>query len=219
MPEVGKVCAVNYNGTAYDCPAVAIPDGMPLTGVLFGNSDAMGIPGGNTSAPFVVILYDAPVDDKGDGNLAHGAFIPMGEFAEGVVVTLSIVQTEGAASGSGSASAGGGIFKINVTVDMESVNQIENGVIEFTATADKTIAEMGDAIKNGSILQCHESVLTAGESGMVSIIQLAQYAPDYSSLFFMANFHGNTIQIAFQMAHDDSGDSEHVYGTITPPNA
>lgn len=92
MPEVGSVYAVAYNGTAYDCPAVAIPDGLDITGFLIGNSDAMGIPGGNTSAPFLVMLFDAPVDETGDGNLVHGTFVPMGEFAEGTTATLSIVQ-------------------------------------------------------------------------------------------------------------------------------
>ena len=90
-PEVGSVYTVTYNGTAYDCPAVAFADDG-MVGIAFGNSDAIGLPGGNTNTPFVILLLDTPMDMG--GSLAYGILAPIGEITEGTIVTLSIVQTK-----------------------------------------------------------------------------------------------------------------------------
>lgn len=124
-PEVGAVCKVTYNGTAYDCPALALPEGAPMSGVALGNSDVMGVPGGNATAPFLVLLFDELMD-LGEGNFAYGMFVPMEEIAEGAVVTLSIVQIEGAASGGESAGGGGGVFTITATYDGENINDVSH---------------------------------------------------------------------------------------------
>lgn len=90
-PEAGVTYKVTYNGTGYDCPALAYAsDGME--GVMLGNSDAMGIPGGNTDAPFVVMLVPAGVD-MGDGTMVYGIVV---DPAGATSATLSIV---GEASG------------------------------------------------------------------------------------------------------------------------
>jgi len=143
VPEVGAVCKVTYNGTTYDCPTVAIPVGMDLTGVLFGNSDAMGIPGGNATAPFVIMLFDTPVDD-GSGNPAYGMLVPMEEIAEGTSITLSIVQV-GAASGGESA---GGIFEVSVPV-----TKYTSGSGHDFGEFDKSFAELVAAQKAGKIVR------------------------------------------------------------------
>lgn len=141
-PEAGAVCLVTFNGKAYDCPAVVIPEGMGLTGFLFGNSDAMGIPGGNTSAPFVVILYDSPLDDKGDGDFTHGLVASMEELAEGAVLTLSIVQV-------GAASGGDGGAKV-VTITADGTVDGSNITIE---NLSGTLAGITAAAKAGSIVR------------------------------------------------------------------
>ena len=155
-PEAGAVCLVTFNGKAYDCPAVVIPAGMGLTGFLFGNSDALGIPGGNTSAPFVVILYDSPIDDKGDGDFTHGLVSSMEELAEGADLTLSIVQ-EGAASGGASDSP---VFVVKVS---------NSGGY----TADKTYDETLAAMRAGKLVYF---IVTA--EGLIAATSLVSYFMD-----------------------------------------
>lgn len=89
-PEIGVTYKVTYNGTAYDCPAMAYAaDGM--TGVMLGNSDAMGVPGGNPDAPFVILLVPGGTD-IGDGLMLYGIVMDMAGAAE---ATLSIVEDVG----------------------------------------------------------------------------------------------------------------------------
>lgn len=130
MPEVGAVCTVTYNGAAYDCPAVAIPAETGMAGVALGATDAMGIPGGNVTAPFVVVLFDTPMDMEGVP--VYGMFAPVEEFEEGTYITLSIVQV-GAASGG--ESAGGGVFTVRTT------GSYENNAFTFDGF-DKSFSEM-----------------------------------------------------------------------------
>lgn len=90
-PEVGAIYKVTYNGTAYDCPVLAYAaDGM--TGVMLGNSDALGVPGGNPDAPFVALLMPGGTD-MGDGLMAYGMVI---DTTGASSATISIVE---AASG------------------------------------------------------------------------------------------------------------------------
>lgn len=143
MPEVGAVCTVTYNGTAYDCPAVAAVT-EEVAGIAFGNTDVLGIPGGNANAPFFVALFDMPMDVEGVS--VYGMLVPMEEFAEGTYVTLSIVQTEGAESGG--ESAGSGIFEVSVPVT-KYIASTGHDFGEF----DKTFAELAAAQKAGKIVR------------------------------------------------------------------
>lgn len=53
-PPTGVAHTVVYNGTEYDCSGVETDEGV--SAIMLGNSDAMGIPGGNPDAPFLMIV-------------------------------------------------------------------------------------------------------------------------------------------------------------------
>lgn len=90
-PEIGAIYKVAYNGTVYDCPALTYAaNGM--MGVMLGNSDPLGMTGGNPDAPFVVLLLPGGTD-MGDGLMAYGMVMDMTGASS---ATISIVE---AASG------------------------------------------------------------------------------------------------------------------------
>ena len=89
-PEAGSTYTVMYNGTAYDCPAIYYEE-EGLAGVMLGNTDAMGMPGGNTDAPFLMLLMPAGAD-MGDGTMLYGMVVAMDGSSS---VTLSIVEAGG----------------------------------------------------------------------------------------------------------------------------
>lgn len=66
-PEAGVTYKVTYNGTAYDCPALAYATD-DMSGVMLGNSDALGLVGGNPDAPFVALLMPGGTDGN-DGTI------------------------------------------------------------------------------------------------------------------------------------------------------
>lgn len=140
MPEVGAVCTVTYNGTAYDCPAVAAAITAEVTGVAFGNTDALGIPGGNTNAPFMVVLLETPMDMEGVP--VYGMLLPQGGTAEGTYVTISIVEKAETAS-----AGGGGVLVINMSCDLsDDMSTVTN------PTKDKTFAEAKAVYDAGGIV-------------------------------------------------------------------
>ena len=181
MPEVGKVCTVTYNGTAYDCPAVAVPEGLDVTGIALGNSDALGIPGGNATAPFVVVLFDAPVD-TGDG-IAYGLLLPVGGGEEGTYVTLSIVQTEGAASGGAADSpvviakmtGSGDAISIDKTFD-EIVALVTSGKIVYLQSISDTAA-MTLLLTNYTGSSTPKTLFFAGQNAGRMVVTVT-YTPD-----------------------------------------
>lgn len=123
-PTDGATAKVTYNGTEYPCTvAYAGEDGIDA--YAMGNFDAVGMPftGGNPDAPFVVALTPA-----GEGDV-YGVVMP----TDGATaITLSIVQTEGAASGG---DAGGGVFTVRTT------GSYENNAFTFDGF-DKSFSEM-----------------------------------------------------------------------------
>jgi hypothetical protein len=86
-PTDGGTAKIVYNGAEYTSPILYISDNG-LDGYAMGNTGAIGIPGGNSDAPFLVALYTAETDG------AYGMFMPMDGATS---VTVSI--TEGASSG------------------------------------------------------------------------------------------------------------------------
>ncbi len=54
--EAGKIYDVTYNGKTYACPAVRVEEDG-LTAHLLGDTDQMGISGGNPDAPFFMICF------------------------------------------------------------------------------------------------------------------------------------------------------------------
>lgn len=94
-PTDGATAKIIYNGVEYTSPIILGEDeGLVMYGM--GNTDMMGLPGGNADAPFAVVLIPSGMDG------AYGMVVPMDGATS---VTLSIVQTEGAASGGSSAGA------------------------------------------------------------------------------------------------------------------
>lgn len=132
-PTEGATAKVTYNGTEYTSPiGIVTDDGIEL--YAMGNTDVMGIPGGNPDAPFVVAL----IPDGMEG--AYGMVMPL----DGVTtVTLSIVQTEGGASGG---DASGGVFTARVVASASTK--------EMTLSdCDKTFPEIVAAYNAGKVVR------------------------------------------------------------------
>lgn len=130
-PEAGMIYAVTYNGTPYDCPARYF-EAEDLVGVMLGNTDAVGLPGGNTAAPFTIALVPDGGDLMGDWTIVYGVVAD----ADGATsATISIVGT-GRASGNAS-----DVFIVNVTSG-DSIH----------TTADKSYEDTVVAIESGKIV-------------------------------------------------------------------
>lgn len=82
-PTDGGTAKIVYNGAEYTSPILYISDNG-LDGYAMGNTGAIGIPGGNSDAPFLVALYIAETDG------GYGMFMPMDGATS---VTLSITET------------------------------------------------------------------------------------------------------------------------------
>lgn len=136
LPEDGATVIVSYNGTDYECKvALVYMEGMQ--GLIMGNTEALGIAGGNADAPFVVAFLQADIEG------VYGSCMSMDGAT---TVTLSIVQV-GAASGG---SAGGVVTATAVTGDGPSVTSI-----------DKTYSELLSAVKAGKYVQMMAKIGTS----------------------------------------------------------
>lgn len=92
IPEVGATVKINYNGAEYKSPVVFVPsDGEMPDAIGMGNTDELGLPGGNTDAPFAMVLYSESFYGM------YGVIVPLEEVT---TITISIVQ-ESSASGGG----------------------------------------------------------------------------------------------------------------------
>lgn len=83
-PTEGATAKVTYNGTEYACTIARAEDGG-VEMFCIGNTDVIGLPGGNPDAPFVMILI------PGGENGAYGMVMPLDGATS---ITLSVVQTE-----------------------------------------------------------------------------------------------------------------------------
>ncbi len=152
-PTAGATAKVTYNGTEYISPIIQQVDEGGLIGYMVGNTDALaGLPGGNPDAPFAVALIPAGMEGM------YGVIFTLEDVPS---ITLSIVQTEGAASGGESEGGGSGVFRVNAVVG--SGNAI--------TSCDKTVQEVLAAIAAGK--QC-EAVLSSGT--LTIYLQLAMDA-------------------------------------------
>jgi hypothetical protein len=119
VPEVGKTYAVSYNGTTYDCQALRFEDDG-MVGVVMGNTDALGEPGGNTDAPFIVVLLP-------DGVMGYGQFMDMSGATS---VTISVKGT------TSNAASGSKTFTVTAEVDWNKGGEFSN----VSHTVDQIIA-------------------------------------------------------------------------------
>lgn len=170
MPEVGKVYVVTYDGTAYDCPAIAIPEGIGMAGVALGNSDLLGISGGNASAPFVVALFDSP--QVMEGSEFYGLLLPVGGGEEGTFVTISIVEK------AETASAGGGVFYVDCTPGELIEGTDQATLVGMTKTYEETFA----AYESGQVVAFRVNMGEMME-GMIGISFISGYMPGFGLVF------------------------------------
>lgn len=134
-PTAGATAKVTYNGAEYECSVLVMPD-VPFEAYALGNTEEMGIAGGNADAPFMVMLMPGGED---------GAYV-ICMTMEGVTsVTLSIVQV-GAASGG--ENAGGGVLTVNCKISTSFVDKTT-----VFSDADKTWAEVKAAHAAGKIVR------------------------------------------------------------------
>ena len=138
----GDVCTVTWNGTKYECTAL---DGtfMDLPGgVMLGNIEALTdgqITGGNTAAPFLVMLIPGGIDDNADGVLEYGGVVPLDGATS---ITLSIVK--GAASG----SVDSGVFTVRWK---SSTSYIDDSTV--MSDPDKSWLEVYAAYNAGKVIR------------------------------------------------------------------
>lgn len=147
-PVAGGMYVVTYNGVDYECESLAYavegaPDGM----VLMGDASLAGQSGGNADAPFCLLCIP--------NGMGMGSMLMNKDGATSV--TLSIVQTEGAASGGASDSP---VFVVKVS---------NSGGY----TADKTYDETLAAMRAGKLVY----FMVTGE-GLISATAQVSYFMD-----------------------------------------
>jgi hypothetical protein len=135
QPEAGKTYKVTYNGTPYDCPGVAHDLGGGIMGVLLGNAAMAEGSGGNEDAPFVLVVVPPAFVDQ------MGAYAAIYDASGATSVTLSIMGPPGETSTVGMNY----IVHANVTSDRGN----------FTGTADKSIAQVVEALEKGMNVVCY----------------------------------------------------------------
>ena len=103
-PMDGSVCKVIWSGVEYTSPAVDVAAtlGASIAAFVLGNTDLAGLTetfGVNPApdAPFLLVLY--PDGGEDGGEITYGMLVSNAEVIANPTPVLSIVQTEGAASG------------------------------------------------------------------------------------------------------------------------
>lgn len=142
-------------------------------------------------APYVLMFLPAGMPT--DAGVTYGQIVSQGITPEPPI--LSIVQTEGAASDGGSASAGGGLFIVKC--DMEGLEMTPDGSIEGQYAvpgliADKTYDEVLSAIAAGNNLVLDVATFMGDSSSMV---RLPFFMKDSNGCYFGTYLDGMTIQV------------------------
>lgn len=187
-PTAGAAAKVTYNGKEYPC-TIVYTEQNGIVAYAMGNFDAIGAPytGGNPDAPFVIAL-----DPNGEGGV-YGMVAPLDDST---TITLSIVQV-GAASGGGSASAGGGVCVINMTCDAnDSMNEFTN------ATKDKTFAEAKAVYDAGGIVHVRLEYKSGPMAGMKIEFPHANFASMGEMTAFMFD-HSSTAGANYILIQSD----------------
>lgn len=138
-PEVGGTCTVTYNGTDYECKAT-LTEADGTDSIMLGNSDALGISGRNTEAPFVILLFPEGAEMAEDGTMVYAV---VADLTGATSATLSIVEKVKV--------SGGGIPQADIDAAFAAL--AEKGV---TVPDGATSADLDDLIA---------SIVTGGSSG------------------------------------------------------
>ena len=122
LPTDGATAVITYNGVEYTSPIIYVAQNAMFA---MGNTEALGIQGGNADAPFMVALSPSGYD---------GQYVSVMPLDDATSVTISIVQV-GAASG-----GGGGASAMIVNIDPS------------TMTIDKPFSDVHAAVSTGEIV-------------------------------------------------------------------
>lgn len=171
----GNVYTVTYNGTAYECTAVAIPaEVIGVQGVtLLGNveaAEALGLSGGNPDAPFMLCCYPSAL---GAEIGAYAAVVPLDGSSS---VTLSIVEAGGAAD------SGGAALVVKASISGTSMSALT------VDSVSETHATMYAAIMGGRDVLClasHPPVTNMSSSDVdITILRLVKIQHGNNTLVF-----------------------------------
>lgn len=180
QPEAGKTYKVTYNGTPYDCPGVETDLGGGIMGVLLGNAELAGGSGGNTEAPFTIVVVPPAFVDQ------MGAYAAIYDTSGATSVTLSITQ-EVAASGSIPTTTEPNMHLVTdadgkmtweakdggeVVVLEETTVTGEAGEIQMTTplNADPEAGKVYEVTYNGTVYECN----TAKADAMIAMGKLSE---------------------------------------------
>lgn len=167
-PTLGGTYKIKLDGTEYTTSNVVDATNTLGEGVIacyvLGNADLLGFTemlGTNPDASANIFLALIPDGKQQDDETMYGL---LGVSSEPVTTTavLSIVQTEGAASGG--ESAGGGVLMFNVTV-----NSTNNALESY----DKTYEQILAAFNSGKYVAAKVNI-----NGMTAVIPLSVYLLD-----------------------------------------
>ena len=129
----GQTYTVNWDGTEYECVSFAFNENISM----FGNKSIIGL-GDNTDEPFIY-AYNANTVNGGFTTLDTSASHTISVKTQREIVTPMAPEFLPA----GVLPAGGSAFIVNVTMN-DGVNYV----------ADKTYAEISEALANGQIPYC-----------------------------------------------------------------
>jgi len=149
-PTDGATAEITYNGAKYTSPIVYDEQNAMFA---MGNTEPAGIQGGNADAPFFVGLIPEGLE---------GIYAMVLPLDGATTVTISIVQTEGAASG----GEGAGATALIVNLDIA------------TMTIDKPFTAAYSALSAGKPVQFQ----TRGEA-FTHILYPCTYSESYINLF------------------------------------
>lgn len=182
VPVDGVPVNVTYNGVVYTCPVLHTKDG-DYDVYAMGNLEIIGETGGDSDAPFCVVLSHAE---------AEGVYGMCFVIDSPQAVTLSIVQTEGAASGGG-----------------ESMVFVTRGTLGDgnTVTLDKTYDELVAAYKAGKDVRAlvdigglliTMSAITLNQTGQNDLLYFSMYMKSGSTTMWAAlEYDNNNNEITF----------------------
>ena len=150
-PTEGGTAVITCNGVKYTSPILRME---PM--FLMGNTEAMGVAGGNSDAPFLVAIT-METDNGAYGMLR---WLDEENWPDNDSVTLSIVQV-GAASGGGTVEVDATLTKANAAADAKVVGDRFTSLSEeIVAVTPKKFGAVGDGVADDS--DAIQSALNAG---------------------------------------------------------
>jgi hypothetical protein len=196
-PTGGGNYKIVWDGVEYISPALDVTETLGEgdlslafgdSTILMGEEGAAAVGNPLPGAPFFMMLFPNGTAFEEGGPTFYGVFKATAEPTNPI---LSIVQV-GAASGGGSASAGGGLFVVNAHVEWPAEPDAESGMYMGNATMDKTADEVLAALDANSIVQCKMTQNDTPE-GSYFTLPAIQVFPGEKIISFSLYANGETI--------------------------